>query len=150
MPQNNKLRAFTRLDGSLRVVPGSTVLRKKKPVTGRWMEITAYECCAPSVEITVTPTDAIISDVVFSLLCDDVEVSVTSLTTDVSTSIDDLVAILNANLGYLGVFTTDGTIITLKLILDIANTLCPEGDLSMTVEGTPTTTTTTTSTTTAP
>ena len=147
MPQNNKLRAFTRLDGSLRVVPGSTVLRKKKPVTGRWVENEAYTCCAPSVDIEVTPEDVVISDVVFSLLCDDVEVSVTSLTTDASSSIDDLVAILNANLGYLGVFSTDGTIITLKLKLDIANTLCPEGDLSMTIDGTPTTTTTTTTTT---
>lgn len=46
---NNKknLKAFIRIDGSGRVVPGSSVLRKTKPKVGKWQEIKTYECCPP-------------------------------------------------------------------------------------------------------
>lgn len=40
-----RLRAFVRLDSFGQVVGGSLVLRKRKPVTGKWIEIDANVCC---------------------------------------------------------------------------------------------------------
>ena len=50
------LRAFVRKDGSGRVIPGSTVLRKNMPKVGNWTEIRGYECCDPQFDTTTTTT----------------------------------------------------------------------------------------------
>jgi hypothetical protein len=39
------LKAYSRFDGTGRIVPGSTVLRRNKPKVGKWKETQAYECC---------------------------------------------------------------------------------------------------------
>jgi len=39
------LKAYSRFDGTGRIVPGSTVLRRQKPKVGNWKEVPAYECC---------------------------------------------------------------------------------------------------------
>lgn len=50
------LRAFVRYDSSLRVIPGSLVLRPSMPKVGTWREIDAYLCCNPVEPITTTST----------------------------------------------------------------------------------------------
>jgi hypothetical protein len=40
-----QLKAFVRIDGTGRVVPGTLLLRYKKPGVGNWMEIDSTECC---------------------------------------------------------------------------------------------------------
>jgi len=45
MATNKKLKAFARIDGSGRVVPGTLLLRERKPKVGKWKEVDAYECC---------------------------------------------------------------------------------------------------------
>jgi hypothetical protein len=52
------LKAYVRFDGTGRVVPGSLVLRRKKPKVGKWQEIVGYECCnyTPPVQTTTTTT----------------------------------------------------------------------------------------------
>jgi hypothetical protein len=47
-----ELKAFVRIDGSGRNVPTSLILRKSKPKIGRWVEVTAYECCNESTTTT--------------------------------------------------------------------------------------------------
>lgn len=141
MANNNKMKYYVRLDGEGRKIPGSGVLRLKKPVTGSWYEEVANTCCAPSISVVGTPADTYVSDIVLSILCDDVEVLAIS-SSGSSTTIDEMVAALNSIYGYLGVFSTDGTDITLLLKLEIAQSLC-DGTLTMDVTGTPTTTTTT-------
>lgn len=39
------LKAYSRFDGTGRIVPGSTVLRRNIPKVGNWKEVQAYECC---------------------------------------------------------------------------------------------------------
>jgi len=39
------LKAYSRFDGTGRIVPGSTVLRRNKPKVGKWIEMQTYECC---------------------------------------------------------------------------------------------------------
>ncbi len=39
------LKAYERYDYNGRVVPGSLVLRSKKPKNGKWKEVQAYRCC---------------------------------------------------------------------------------------------------------
>jgi hypothetical protein len=43
------LKAYSRFDGTGRIVPGSTVLRRNKPKVGNWKETQAYECCSPDL-----------------------------------------------------------------------------------------------------
>ena len=43
------LKAFIRFDGRGMVVPSSVILARKMPKVGKWMEINAYECCAPTI-----------------------------------------------------------------------------------------------------
>ena len=50
------LKAFVRIDGMGRVVAGSLILRKTKPKVGRWQEIPAYACCAPTSTTTTSTT----------------------------------------------------------------------------------------------
>lgn len=47
-PNKRDLKAYVRFDGSGRIVPGSLILRRKKPKVGKWVEIPAYECCNPT------------------------------------------------------------------------------------------------------
>ena len=51
------LKAYVRFDGTGRIVPGSLVLRRKKPRVGKWQEIFAYECCNPITTTTTTTLD---------------------------------------------------------------------------------------------
>jgi len=48
-PNKRDLKAYSRFDGTGRIVPGSTVLRRNKPKVGNWKEVQAYECCTPSL-----------------------------------------------------------------------------------------------------
>lgn len=48
------LKAFVRYDGMGRVIPGSLVLRRTAPKVGKWKEVPAYECCAPTTTTTTT------------------------------------------------------------------------------------------------
>ena len=138
---NNKMKLYTRLDGSGRKIAGSSVLRLKKPVTGTWIEESPVDvCCAPSISVTGTPADTYVSDIALSILCDDVEVLAIS-SSGSSTTIEEMVDALNANFSYLGVFTTDGSDIFLALKLEIATALC-DGTLTLDVTGETTTTTT--------
>lgn len=46
------LRMFVRIDGSGRLIPSSSVLRKKMPKNGKWVEVAAYECCGTTTSTT--------------------------------------------------------------------------------------------------
>jgi hypothetical protein len=50
------LKAYVRYDGSGRVVAGSLILRRQKPKVGNWVEVPAYECCAPTTTTTTSST----------------------------------------------------------------------------------------------
>lgn len=54
------LKAYARFDGSGRIVPASTILRKSKPKVGNWTEVQTYECCN-GLELFYTPSLPIIN-----------------------------------------------------------------------------------------
>lgn len=56
-PNKRDLKAYSRFDGTGRIVPGSTVLRRNKPKNGNWKEVQAYECCNSDIN----PNDNTIS-----------------------------------------------------------------------------------------
>lgn len=56
MGNRKDARPYVRIDGSGRVVPGSLIFRKSKPKTGKWKEISGYECCDPFTTTTSTTT----------------------------------------------------------------------------------------------
>lgn len=127
MAQSNILKAYTRVDNSGRLVPGTTVLRRKTPVTGRWVEEAAYLCCGPSVFLSSTPADVSLATVTFTLNCDVTAVGTNVITPTAATvTIQDVVATLNDAIPFYGLFSVaaNDTDIELRLKEDIANALC--------------------------
>lgn len=58
MANRKDLRAYIRYDNSGRVVPGSLILRRKKP-SGKFKELvdpSTYECCDTTTTTTTTTT----------------------------------------------------------------------------------------------
>lgn len=45
MADQFKLKAFVRLDGSGKVIPGGPIFQAHKPKVGKWREINVKECC---------------------------------------------------------------------------------------------------------
>lgn len=56
MSTNKDLKAYIRIDGSGRDVPGSLVLRTRMPGNGKWRQVLADQCCNPVVGPTTTTT----------------------------------------------------------------------------------------------
>lgn len=54
MYNRKDLKGYVRIDGGGRIVAGSLVLRKQMPKVGKWVEVPAYECCAPTTTTTTT------------------------------------------------------------------------------------------------
>ena len=133
MTFNPKLSTYIRLDGNGNDVQGSNVSRLSMPKVGRWRKLPNNECCAPFTALTATPADVTDTTVTVELLCDAVAFSTYVLTTAVAFStIDELTAVLNTQLGFLGTFSNDGTVITLHLHLEIGENMC-RGTVSMTI-----------------
>lgn len=131
--QNNKMKFFTRLDGQGRRIPASGVLRLAIPKTGRWVEDVLTQCCSAFTALTATPADLTDTTVTVELLCDAVAFSTYVLTTSPAFStIDELTAVLNTQLGFLGSFSNDGSDITLNLSLEIGQNMCT-GTITMTI-----------------
>lgn len=127
MAQSNRLKSFIRVDASGRDVPSTNVLRYKKPVTGRWRELEAYECCGASVFLSSTPADVSLATVTFTLNCDVTAVGTNVITPTAATvTIQDVVATLNDAIPFYGLFSVaaNDTDIELRLKEDIANALC--------------------------
>ena len=153
MNGNNKrdLKAFVRYDGSGRVVAGSLILRRKKPKVGNWKEVQGYECCTDHTLTTTVATS--ITNFVIKFFCGGNEVAAVTLTSGVnSSSVANLVSLLNTMYPLLGTFTTTGgTNVTLVMTDEQKKAICPESEsISFTVTAAPVPTTTTTTTTATP
>lgn len=132
MSQNNKLKTYIRQDASLRDVPGTNILRKKKPVTGKWREVLAYTCCNPFTFLSQTPASVALASVNLTIKCDAVNMLVVKAPV-ATTTLAGVVSALDTYFGYLGEFTANGTAVELQLNQDIAKTLCATGVLTMTI-----------------
>ena len=126
------LKAYSRFDGTGRIVPGSTVLRRQKPKVGNWKEIPAYECCN-DVTLTFDMPDVSINDVTVRLFCNGTPINYLYTPSD-STTIESLLAILNNTFNVLGVFSNpSGNIIQLVMSGAQKTALCPTGALTFSV-----------------
>ena len=134
MSQDNTTKSYIRIDASGRDIAGSNILRKKKPVTGKWRELTAYQCCNNVVtqKLISTPASTALTVVNFSLLCGATVVSKLSVTAT-TTTLAQVVAVLNTNFSMYGVFTVVGLTITLDLIKSIGDAFCTGGTLSFVI-----------------
>ena len=126
------LKGYVRFDGQGRIIPGSLILRKKKPAIGTWKEVPAYECCN-SVTLTYTVDNPVITDVTLILFCNGTQIHYLYTPSD-STNITSLVSILNNTFNLLGTFSNpSGNIIQLVMSGEQKTALCPVGTLSFTV-----------------
>ena len=56
--ENKKMKAYVRYDGNGKIVPGSLVIRTKKP-SGKFKELvnpSLYQCCNPTTTTTSSTT----------------------------------------------------------------------------------------------
>jgi len=131
-PNKRDLKAYSRFDGTGRIVPGSTVLRRNKPKVGKWKEVPAYECCN-DVTLTFTPSSPTINDVTLRLFCNGTQIHYLYTPRD-STTIGSLIIILNDTFNVLGTFTNpSGNIIQLVMSGAQKTALCPVGTLTFDV-----------------
>lgn len=128
------LKAYARFDGSGRIVPSSTILRKNKPKVGSWKEVQTYLCCN-GVELFYTPASYPITDPAVNILCGGVSVD-GDFVTGVATDILSLVELLNnetgtANFGYYAPQSNGSVKLTVPQ--SVIDNLCPTGTLSFTI-----------------
>jgi len=126
------LKAYSRFDGTGRIVPGSTVLRRQKPKVGNWKEIPAYECCN-DVTLTFDMPDVSINDVTLRLFCNGTQINYLYTPRD-SANVTDVINILNDTFNVLGVFSNPSAQI-IQLVMSGAQktALCPVGTLTFDV-----------------
>ena len=126
------LKAYSRFDGTGRIVPGSTVLRRQKPKVGNWKEVPAYECCN-DVTLTFNMPDVSINDVTLGLFCNGTQINYLDTTRD-SANVTDVINILNDTFNVLGVFSNPSAQI-IQLVMSGAQktALCPVGTLTFDV-----------------
>jgi hypothetical protein len=127
------LKAYSRFDGTGRIVPGSTVLRRNKPKNGNWKEVQAYECCDggecpqrvydpfTTIESQENLFTAEFITTQFAWSCTDLlpgftaanggfSILVQSPSTFTFSNWDDVINFLNTNLSTIGVFSYLGGI----------------------------------------
>jgi hypothetical protein len=126
------LKAYSRFDGTGRIVPGSTVLRRQKPKVGNWKEIPAYECCN-DVTLTFDMPDVSISDVTLRLFCNGAQIAYGYTPRD-SANVTDVINILNSTFNMIGVFSNPSAQI-IQLVMSGAQktALCSVGTLTFDV-----------------
>lgn len=126
------LKAYSRFDGTGRIVPGSTVLRRQKPKVGNWKEVQAYECCN-DVTLTFDMPDVSINDVTLVLFCNGTQINYLYTPRD-SANVTDVINILNQTFNVLGVFSNP-TAQIIQLVMSGAQktALCPVGTLTFNV-----------------
>ena len=126
------LKAYSRFDGTGRIVPGSTVLRRQKPKVGNWKEVPAYECCN-DVILTFDMPDVSINDVTLRLFCNGTQINYLYTPRD-SANVTDVINILNQTFNVLGVFSNPSAQI-IQLVMSGAQktALCPVGTLTFDV-----------------
>ena len=123
-PNKRDLKAYSRFDGTGRIVPGSTVLRRNKPKVGKWKEVPAYECC--NVDQTPIVVDI---DGSFPFTYSSIEVGndngewyqpLRSYTNLSAANITELAALYNTNFSNLGKFSVIGGDLYLTPSIQIA------------------------------
>lgn len=133
----NRLKMYSRLDAQNNRIQGTSVLRKKMPRTGKWVEDEPVNlCCFPFFELTATPSDVTDDSFTLTIQCDGSDIVVLNMVADAATTdIEGLVALLNDKASYVGIFSASESDIILKLKQEVAGD-CDEVDLSFTVEPT--------------
>lgn len=134
MASNQRLlKAYARFDGSGRIVPSSTILRKNKPKVGDWKEVQTYLCCN-GTELFYTPESYPIINIQFAFACNGTIVTSEFIYAEAD-NLNELIALLNDNptnqFGYF-VGQSDGSI---KLTVPdaVKQEYCPTGTMSFQV-----------------
>lgn len=130
---NNRYREFVQIDLKGRDVSGTNRYFKKYPKgPARWRELTPQPCCA-ALELRATPADLTDTSFVITVLCDGSNIVVLTVTGDATTTIEDILHILQGKAAFLGKWSVDGTELVLQLSSAIAINCADAADLTLTV-----------------
>lgn len=124
-------KTFVRFDSNGNMIPGTMINAIKKPIDGQWKEITENKlCCNPYTEVTCTPTFS--AHCSFYLVCSSNGLNLRYYSNTSVSTVEDILAIANTSLSWLGDWVTDGTTITLKMKQSIADDTC-SGTFTLTI-----------------
>ena len=140
-PNKRDLKAYSRFDGTGRIVPGSTVLRRNKPKVGNWIEVQAYECCDtagcnfPPVPLTAsgftnTPLSSGCTPIIV-IKCNEIDILYLTAAFPAGDSMQNFFNLISNVYSWLGTWSLDGEVGTLELNGNIAKQMCPDGILTM-------------------
>ncbi len=128
---SRKLKYWVKLDKENTPIAGTNLARPKKPVKDRWQEILKETCCGP--EIIAEDVDFTLTGVNVEITCDLGASFVVDLPDDDTTTLVELLTLLNDRFGYVGKFWIDGADIVLKVNSDFYKNFCPEGVLTLAI-----------------
>jgi hypothetical protein len=123
-----KKRAFVRYSKQGKIVPGSLILTSGSYPQGSstWKEVPADLCCNSGVKLTIEAASITfpIDTPYVQFFCGTGPTLVAGAVTGTYDDVYELVAALNAQLGYMGEFGVDGNgDVVLAISVDIATTL---------------------------
>lgn len=125
------LKAYARFDGSGRIVPASTILRKTKPKVGNWTEVQTYECCNQDQYDLFTAPQLPITWPVAVFFCNGEGLPISNGFPGTYATLGDLVDALNTELGStFGVFSVINDGVKLTVSAAFKNEHCPNGILT--------------------
>jgi hypothetical protein len=132
MPNKRDLKAYLRYDGSGRIVPGSLILRKNKPKTGKWTEMQGYQCCNIDQQTITVNVESIFPfnypDFVIQSEDSSPYFYIFNSGTDVTVAnVIELADYYNSRFKYLGHFEGIGTTLLYTPSLNIAETFANNG-----------------------
>ena len=132
---NNRDKVFTRLDAKGNRIPGSSVQRKVMPRVGSWVEDDPVnKCCFPYTLLNATPAASTGTSFTVTVLCDAVaKLTVVTSTAVATVTLQDIVNLLNLNLGYIGQFSVNGSTVDFKLKQEVSTGFLCSGTLTYTI-----------------
>lgn len=135
MKLSPRLKEWVAQDNRNQDIAGTNKYQKTRPKTGRWRQITPQPCCA-AFQLSYTPEDVTGSSFDVEISCDGTAFVTLLVTPDTAPTADinAVVKMLKAKAGYLGKWSTDGTVIELQLSSVVALNCADAADLTFTVE----------------
>jgi hypothetical protein len=129
-----KKRGFVRYTKKGKLVPGSLVVTTSGGYPDKsslWSEVLVDLCCNTILlSFDTSEVDLINEPVFMSVNCGDIPVFSPSFAFPVGITLDELVSGLNEAIGWMGTFSYEGTVVFFDIKKEIADAMCPSGNIS--------------------
>jgi hypothetical protein len=127
-------KTFVRFDSNGNMIPGTMINAIKMPTDGYWIEIKDNKkCCNPYTVVTCTPNPLPYGALFYRLYCSSTGLNLYYYTGGSAETVNDIVDIANDQLSWLGLWTTNGTTVSLQMKQTLIDTMVCEGAYTLTI-----------------